>query len=154
MASNDPGRAYAKIPRGDGHGYRTITAVQLATAVSQAAWWLDKHLAPHSSLAKVVGYIGPQDLRYVALALGAVKTGRQVSLIDFSSSTLEVTNWPSKAVPPGPGQRCRSQCGAVGCLRLFRCPNGRRPKVPRHHQLAVGKTKSDACSGCGICLLF
>ena len=55
-----------------------ITYGRLANAVNRIAWWLVDNLGVaknHETLA----YIGPNDLRYPAFILGAVKAGYKVS---------------------------------------------------------------------------
>ncbi|KEY72788.1 hypothetical protein S7711_09507 [Stachybotrys chartarum IBT 7711] len=55
-------------------GFRTVTYGDLANAVNGLAWWLDKQLGP-SETSEVLTYVGPNDVRYSALTLAAIKTG-------------------------------------------------------------------------------
>ncbi|KAI0147409.1 putative NRPS-like enzyme [Xylariaceae sp. FL1272] len=55
-------------------GFRTITYAQLANVVNGLAWWLVEHLGP-GQRNEVLAYVGPNDVRLVALALAALKAG-------------------------------------------------------------------------------
>ena len=68
-------------------GFRTITYADLANAVNGLSWWIDKQLGP-STVGEVLAYMGPTDVRYIALLLAATKTGYvvcQVCTIDHSN---------------------------------------------------------------------
>ncbi|KAE8133310.1 NRPS-like enzyme [Aspergillus pseudotamarii] len=54
-------------------GYRPITFRALANAINGIAWWLTEKLGPGHG--EILAYVGPNDLRYPALVLGAVKAG-------------------------------------------------------------------------------
>ncbi|RAH54357.1 NRPS-like enzyme [Aspergillus piperis CBS 112811] len=54
-------------------GYRLITYKALANAINGVAGWLTKTLGPGTG--ETLAYLGPNDLRYPALVLGAVKAG-------------------------------------------------------------------------------
>lgn len=56
---------------------RKVTRRDLANAISGTAWWLHNTLGPGKDLP-VLGYIGPSNLRYLALVLGAVEAGWMV----------------------------------------------------------------------------
>ena len=58
-------------------GYRTISYHALANAVHGAAGWLQSTLGPGQDF-QTLAYMGPNDLRYPALILGAVKAGYKV----------------------------------------------------------------------------
>lgn len=58
-------------------GYRKITYRDLANAVNGAAAWLINTLGPGKDF-ETLAYIGPNDIRYPALILGAVKAGYKV----------------------------------------------------------------------------
>lgn len=80
IAKTRPEAIYAEIPRSRTSyesGYRTITYRHLANAINGVAWRLEKHLGrgkQHETLA----YIGPNDLGYICMVLGAVKAGYKV----------------------------------------------------------------------------
>ena len=83
MAKTRPWAIYAEIPRSSNSyedGYRTVTYSALANAVNGVAWSLKEMLGEgqdHQTLA----YIGPNDLGYVIMILGAVKAGYKVSAL-------------------------------------------------------------------------
>ena len=80
MANTRPWAMYAETPRSlttYGAGYRKITYGAFANAINGVAWLLEKHLGQgiaHETLA----YIGPNDLGYIVMILGAVKAGYKV----------------------------------------------------------------------------
>lgn len=79
LAATTPNAPYAEYPNSPltyDDGYRCITYAELANAVNCCASFLLDKLGPgkHS----VLPYIGPNDLRYIALILGATKAGYTV----------------------------------------------------------------------------
>ena len=58
-------------------GYRKITYRDFANAVNGAAAWLVDTLGPSKDF-ETLAYMGPNDIRYPALILGAVKAGYKV----------------------------------------------------------------------------
>lgn len=76
-AQTEPERLYAEYPISAvsyEDGYRSISYSDFANAVNGMAWWLHNTLGPRNDV-EVLAYIGPNDLRYPALVLGAVKAG-------------------------------------------------------------------------------
>ena len=76
-----PDKVYAEYPNSPDtyeNGYRKITYHDLANVVNGIAWWLTKSLGPGKNFKKLT-YIGPNELIYPAIALGAVKAGYCVS---------------------------------------------------------------------------
>ncbi len=76
-ASTHPDALYSEYPVSCleyEQGYRRITYADLANAVNGIAWWLYRTLGPGQN-HEVLAYIGPNDLRYPALILGAAKAG-------------------------------------------------------------------------------
>jgi hypothetical protein len=75
-------RVYASIPRSDHleDGFQDITYTQLAGAIDQASWWLDTHLGKEHERFECFAYFGPRDLRYVALIIAGIKTGRMARI--------------------------------------------------------------------------
>ncbi|OQE38082.1 hypothetical protein PENCOP_c009G05932 [Penicillium coprophilum] len=69
-----PNALYAEYPASPmsyDDGYVPITYRTFANAINGVAWWLTKTLGPGQG--DVLTYIGPNDLRYPALVIGAVK---------------------------------------------------------------------------------
>ncbi|KAJ5382865.1 NRPS-like enzyme [Penicillium concentricum] len=64
---------YPTSPMSYDDGYVPITYRTFANAINGIAWWLTKTLGPGQG--DVLAYIGPNDLRYPALVIGAVKAG-------------------------------------------------------------------------------
>ncbi|KAJ5698745.1 hypothetical protein N7462_000750 [Penicillium macrosclerotiorum] len=64
---------YPKSPTGYNEGFRPVTFRDMANAINGIAWWLTSTLGPGKG--EPLAYIGPNDLRYPALVLGAVKAG-------------------------------------------------------------------------------
>ncbi len=58
-------------------GYRKINYRDFANAVNGAAGWLQSTLGSSQDF-ETLAYMGPNDLRYPALILGAVKAGYKV----------------------------------------------------------------------------
>ena len=79
-AMTGPNTLYAEYPVSTisyTDGYRRITYGDFANAVNGCAWWLHDTLGPGKDF-EALAYIGPNDLRYPALILGAVKAGYMV----------------------------------------------------------------------------
>ncbi|CAL5868171.1 uncharacterized protein PFLUO_LOCUS2395 [Penicillium psychrofluorescens] len=75
-AALHPDKVYAEYPISPtsyAEGYRKITCRDLANAVNGIAGWLLEHLGPGAG--EKLTYMGPNDLRYTALAVGALKAG-------------------------------------------------------------------------------
>lgn len=80
LANVTPHALYAEYPISTlsyEEGYRSITYADLANAVNGVAWWLHEALGAGEE-SKPLAYIGPNDLRYPALILGAAKAGYAV----------------------------------------------------------------------------
>ena len=79
-ANDEPDMLYAEYPVSpmsyEG-GYRRITYRELANAVNGISWWLHNVLGPGQDF-EALAYIGPNDLRYPTLILGAAKAGYMV----------------------------------------------------------------------------
>lgn len=59
----------------------SITYLQLANVINGLAWWLVNQLGPGShEHPEVLTYVGPNDVRYSAMVLAAVKAGYVVGL--------------------------------------------------------------------------
>lgn len=68
---------YPKSPTSYDAGFRKISITNLANAINGLAWWLHRELGPSEEF-RTLAYIGPNDMRYAALILGAVKAGYKV----------------------------------------------------------------------------
>ncbi|KAI9155729.1 Non-canonical non-ribosomal peptide synthetase FUB8 [Paramyrothecium foliicola] len=77
IASETPDRVYGLWPVHPFSyeaGFRTITFGDLANAVNGLSQWLETQLG-RSSNHETVAYIGPNDVRFIALMVAAIKTG-------------------------------------------------------------------------------
>lgn len=79
-ARETPHRCFCSLPRTTRveDGFRDITYAILANAINRMAWWIQEKLGrneEHETLA----YVGPPDLRYIALTIAAQKTGYKAS---------------------------------------------------------------------------
>jgi acyl-coenzyme A synthetase/AMP-(fatty) acid ligase len=59
-------------------GYRPVTYRALGNAINGIATWLTANLGPGNG--EILPYVGPNDVRYPALVLGAIKAGYCVSV--------------------------------------------------------------------------
>ena len=66
-------------------GFRGITYSAFANAINGMAWWLHNTLGPGKNF-ETLAYIGPNDLRYPTLILGANKAGYKVGKYSFHHS--------------------------------------------------------------------
>ena len=75
-ARDNHAQAYASIPRTNNprDGYRDISYRQFANAVNRCAIWLKAQIGL-STKFEALAYMGPVDLRYQILCMGAVKAG-------------------------------------------------------------------------------
>jgi acyl-CoA synthetase (AMP-forming)/AMP-acid ligase II len=69
-----PYALYPNSPTTYDDGYRTVTYKDFANAINGFAWWLKETLGPAKNF-DILAYFGPNDVRYTALCLGAVKAG-------------------------------------------------------------------------------
>ena len=75
-----PDLVYAELPKSSvdlSQGFRQVTYRQFANSINGMAWWLRENLGL-SETFETLTYIGPNDLRYNLLLLGAVKAGYKV----------------------------------------------------------------------------
>ena len=75
-----PDLVYAELPRSSvdlSQGFRQVTYRQFANAIDGMAWWFRENLGL-SETFETLTYIGPNDLRYNLLLLGAVKASYKV----------------------------------------------------------------------------
>ena len=91
MAAARPEALYAEIPSSYtsyDQGYRKITYRELANAVNGIAWLLTKELGRGQDF-ETLAYVGPNDLSYPIIILGAVKAGYKVVCDDHNGSSLQ-----------------------------------------------------------------
>lgn len=72
----------AKSPHAQ-DGFEEISYRRLANAINRASWWIVNNPSPLLSEGGIFAYVGSNDLRYLILAVAAVKTGRKVSWLYF-----------------------------------------------------------------------
>jgi acyl-coenzyme A synthetase/AMP-(fatty) acid ligase len=80
LAKTKPSALYAEIPISlttYEAGFRKITYRMLANAINGVAWWLKEELGISQNF-ETLSYIGPSDVQYVIMLLGAVKAGYKV----------------------------------------------------------------------------
>ena len=92
LAIHRPEGILAWLPKSDkpANGFRSITYKHFANVVNYAATWLEESMGPGEN-GRVIGYIGPSDLRYVILTIAAVKVDCKVgcSFIDSTSLVID-----------------------------------------------------------------
>lgn len=89
LAQTAPTELYAEYPISTltySQGYRKINYKDFANAINGAAAWMIENLGEPKTPHEVLAYIGPNDLRYAVLILGAVKAGYVVSFVWFCLS--------------------------------------------------------------------
>ncbi|KAI0396543.1 acetyl-CoA synthetase-like protein [Xylariaceae sp. FL0594] len=77
LAAEEPQGVYSLwpvTPSSYEAGFRETNYAQLANLMNGLAWWIFKQLGPGNG-EQVLTYIGPNDVRYCALILAAVKAG-------------------------------------------------------------------------------
>ena len=88
LAAEKPQLLYAEFPRSPttyADGFQSVTYGAFADAINGIAWWLHDTLGLGKNF-ETLAYIGPNDLRYPALILGANKAGHKVSECSFEPS--------------------------------------------------------------------
>jgi acyl-CoA synthetase (AMP-forming)/AMP-acid ligase II len=85
LASTQPDGLLAEYPVSAvsyDEGYRKITYGQFANSVNGLAHWMKRTLGTPRKEHEIVAYMGPNDLRYPALVVAAVKVGFVVRLFE------------------------------------------------------------------------
>ncbi|MCJ1249488.1 hypothetical protein MMC30_006712 [Trapelia coarctata] len=88
IATVKPQTLYAEYPLSPVSyeaGFRKITYVTFANAINRIAWWLHDNLGPGENF-DALAYIGPNNLTYPSLILGAVKAGYKILLLSPRNS--------------------------------------------------------------------
>ncbi|KAL9023247.1 MAG: hypothetical protein Q9196_007318, partial [Gyalolechia fulgens] len=147
-----PSAIYAEIPRSFesyAQGYRTITYRALANAVNGIAWWLHDILGPgrdHQTLA----YLGPNDVSYVMMILGAVKAGYKLLLIspinavNDSISLFEATDCRVILAPIVRRSPAVQAIRDVHSMRVLDSPSLEDLLSQRYSHYPYGKTFAEA----------
>lgn len=88
IASRRPNHPFISLPINNddlSHGYRDFTYSDFALAVDRCAWWIVSKLGrcgedEKKDRKRILAYVGPQDVRYPVMMLGAAKAGYTVRL--------------------------------------------------------------------------
>ena len=81
----DPKWLFSQIPKSPTHlqdGFVDVTCGDFARAVNRFAAWLDNKFGRSSSF-DTLAYLGPSDIRYCMVLLGAAKLGYKVNNSDL-----------------------------------------------------------------------
>ena len=119
MANTRPWALYAEVPRASDTyeaGYRTVTYGRLANAINGVAWYLKEKLG-ESRDHQTLSYIGPNDLAYVMMILGACKAGFKVRRSPFWAYCRLITGDPEAAACIS-SQHSHRQCQPFCCYGL------------------------------------
>ena len=79
-AATEPDLIWAEYPKSRttyADGFNTVTYRQFANAINGTAWWLQKTLGSPEGFP-TLAYVGPNDVRYQLLLIGAIKAGFKV----------------------------------------------------------------------------
>lgn len=117
-AKKTPQALYAEFPvsaTSYDAGYRKINYAQIANAINGVAWWLNKTLGPGKDF-ETLAYIGPNDMRYNVLILGAVKAGYKVRDGTDCVSFRNMLHLLIKTC-----HRCSSPLHAIALLPILTC---------------------------------
>ncbi|KAL8841961.1 MAG: hypothetical protein Q9176_002898 [Flavoplaca citrina] len=151
-ARTRPSAIYAEIPRSTHSyesGYRNVTYRALANAVNGVAWWLQQELGQgqdHQTLA----YLGPNDLTYVMMILGAVKAGYKILVISPRNtvhdhiSLLEETQCRVILTPATPRSPAVRDILEVNALRVLDSPSLEELLGNSYHHYPYRKTFVEA----------
>ncbi|KAI9685329.1 MAG: putative NRPS-like protein biosynthetic cluster [Bogoriella megaspora] len=95
LAKSNPRRIFASIAQSsDATSFLDVTYRQFANAVNKVAELLERKLGRSSSFT-TIAYIGPADIRYFILLIGAIKVGQTCTLLEQLGCNI-------LAVPDGP----------------------------------------------------
>lgn len=135
-AAATPEATYAEIPPSPDsyeHGYCRITYRDLASAINGVAWSL-KAIIGEGRNHETLAYVGPNDVSYVAMILGAVKVGYKVSVTRFAHLMELLTQYALQLLllsPRNTASDHKSILDATGCRALL------TPLAP-HSQIVKG----------------
>ncbi|OOF90104.1 hypothetical protein ASPCADRAFT_179722 [Aspergillus carbonarius ITEM 5010] len=145
-ATATPDDIYAEYPispESYDDGYRLITYRSFANAVNGVAWWLSQTLGP--GRGEILPYIGPQDVRYPALVLGAVKAGYCLFLTSPRNSvaaheSLFQSLHCTKILAPSPWPAAVTAIQEAIALELHEVPSVEYLLDTAHPHFAFSKT--------------
>lgn len=96
LAQTRPNALYAMIPNSFTtyeKRFRKVTYRQLANAINGAAKLLVDELGPgDGSTSQVLAYVGPNDIGYICLILGAVKAGHKLLLLSPRNTKADLAS--------------------------------------------------------------
>lgn len=137
IASRKPDLVWAEYPKSlstYAEGFLAVTYHQFANAVNGTAWWL-RHTFGTPNDFPTLAYVGPNDVRYQLLLIGAIKAGFKVGISRLNwLQTCKMNSFAIRCSSLHPGtaskhtQACSSHPNAILCslqtrnlplLRLF-----------------------------------
>ncbi|KAJ0426103.1 hypothetical protein BJY00DRAFT_307607 [Aspergillus carlsbadensis] len=121
FAKTKPAAVYAEYPLSPTSydlGFRPITFRDLANTVNGIAWWLTETLGRGNG--EVLAYIGPNDLRYPALVLGALKAGYVVcTRLSLKNKAVILTMRMFLTSPRNSAAAHESRFKSLNCTKLL-----------------------------------
>ncbi len=81
-ATTEPDGVFAKVPISTTYaeGFRSVTYLELLSAVNRVAWLLEEQFGKSQNFP-TIAYLGPGDLRYSIVVLAGIKSGYKVNTI-------------------------------------------------------------------------
>ena len=81
LTSTQPDQRYLSVPKGSNveDGFKDVKYGDFGRAVDHCAWKIKRELGEGQGFP-TIGYIGPQDTRYLILILACNKTGYKVGV--------------------------------------------------------------------------
>lgn len=132
MAKARPQALYAEFPylvSSYDSGFRRITYAMFANAIDGLSRWIYQTLGPGQNFP-TLAYMGPNDLRYNALILAAVKTGYKVSnYMNLILSNLSVTITQVLLTSPRNSIAAHENLFNLLDCRVMIAPNPQPPEV-------------------------
>lgn len=79
IAASCPQQRLGIVPNGLDvrEGFHDVTAKELADAVNETSWWIEKRIGKGNG-EETVAYMGSNDMRYLLFILASHKTGYKV----------------------------------------------------------------------------
>ena len=90
IAYSKPETIWAEYPRSlttYAEGFKAVTYQKFANAINGTAWWLQKTFGVPENF-QTLAYIGPNDIRYQVLLIGAIKAGFKVLKMTLESTPI------------------------------------------------------------------